>query len=160
MILGKKSRLPSDGLGFRRGQNVAHDVCGRKLGLIIQMAVDIRRGADVAVTQPFLNLLHGHVVCQQQRGAAVSEIVETDMPQTFHFQQLTEIAAQVAGIENVPHCIHKHITVIFPVVTVAADPLVFLLLFLQGQQLFPDVGDQRKRAQTGDLPPRGRSGLC
>ena len=60
----------------------------------------------------------------------MSEIVETDMPQAFHFQQLAEIAAQVTGIENVPHRIHKHITVIFPVVTVAADTLVFLLLLL------------------------------
>ena len=51
MIFGKKSRLPSDGLGFRQGQNVVHDVCGRKLGLIIQMAVDVCRGADVAVAQ-------------------------------------------------------------------------------------------------------------
>lgn len=35
------------------------------------MAVDVRRGADVAVTKPLLNLFHGHVVCQQQRGATV-----------------------------------------------------------------------------------------
>ena len=71
MIFGKKSCLPSDGLGFRQGQDIVHDVCGHKLGLIVQMAVDIRRGADVAVTQPFLDLLHGHVVGQQQRSAAV-----------------------------------------------------------------------------------------
>ena len=53
MIFGKKSCLPSDGLGFRQGQDVVHYVCGRKLGLIIQMAVDACRGADVAVTKPF-----------------------------------------------------------------------------------------------------------
>ena len=39
MIFGKKSCLPSDGLGFRQGQDVVHYVCGRKLGLIIQVAV-------------------------------------------------------------------------------------------------------------------------
>ena len=48
MIFGKKSCAPSDGLGFRQGQNIVHNVCGRKLGLIVQMAVDVRRGADVA----------------------------------------------------------------------------------------------------------------
>ena len=149
MIFGKKSCLPSDGLGFRQSQDIVHNVCGRKFGFIIQMAVDVRRGADVAVTKPLLNLFHGHVVCQQQRGATVPEIVETDMPQAFHFQQLAEIATEIPGIENVPHHIHKHIAVIFPVVAVAADPLVLLLLLLQGQQLFTDVGDQRKRAQTG-----------
>ena len=79
----------------------------------------------------------------------VPEIVETDMPQAFHFQQLAEIAAEIPGIENVPHRVHEHVAVIFPVVAVAADPLVLLLLLLQGQQLFTDVGDQRKRAQTG-----------
>ena len=64
MIFGKKSCAPSDGLGFRQGQNIVHNVCGRKLGLIVQMAVDVRRGADVAVTQPFLDLLHGNIVGQ------------------------------------------------------------------------------------------------
>ena len=71
MIFGKKSRSPSDGLSFRQSQDIVHNVCRRKLGLIVQMAVDVRRGADVAVTQPFLDLLHGHVVGQQQRGAAM-----------------------------------------------------------------------------------------
>ena len=49
MIFGKKSCAPSDGLGFRQGQNIVHNVCGRKLGLIVQMAVDVRRGADVEI---------------------------------------------------------------------------------------------------------------
>ena len=56
MIFGKKSCAPSDGFGFRQGQNIVHNVCGRKLGLIVQMAVDVRRGADVAVTQPLHDL--------------------------------------------------------------------------------------------------------
>jgi len=36
------------------------------------MAVNIRRRANIAVTQPLLNLLQRHIVCQKQRGAAVS----------------------------------------------------------------------------------------
>lgn len=52
------------------------------------MAVDIRRGADVAVTQPFLDLLHGHVVGQQQRSAAVPEIMKTNVTQIVLFKQL------------------------------------------------------------------------
>ena len=67
------------------------------------MAVDICRGADVAVTEPFLNLFHGHVVCQQQRSAAMPEIVETDMPQAFHFQQLAEIGGNASRIEDIAH---------------------------------------------------------
>ena len=57
----------------------------------------------------------------------VPEIVEADMPQTFQFQQLAEIAAEIPGIKNVPHYIHEHIAVVFPVVAVAADLLVQLL---------------------------------
>ena len=81
MIFGKKSCAPSDGLGFRQGQNIVHNVCGRKLGLIVQMAVDVRRGADVAVTQPFLDLLHGNIVGQQQRGAAMPLRYNYDKPE-------------------------------------------------------------------------------
>ena len=81
MIFCKKSCLPSDGLGFRQGQNVVHDVCRRKLGLIIQVTVDVRRGADVAVTQPFLDLLHGNIVGQQQRGAAMPLRYNYDKPE-------------------------------------------------------------------------------
>ena len=81
MIFGKKSCLPSDGLGFRQGQDVVHYVCGRKLGLIIQVAVDVCRGADIAVAQPFLDLLHGHVFGKQQRGAAVPLRYNYDKPE-------------------------------------------------------------------------------
>ena len=45
------------------------------------MGVDVGRGGDVAVTQPFLDLLHGHALFQQQAGAGVAQIVETDLPQ-------------------------------------------------------------------------------
>ena len=79
----------------------------------------------------------------------MSKVVKANVPQTVLLQQLAEIAAEIPGIKNVPHYIHEHIAVVFPVVAVAADPLVFLLLLLQGQQLLPDIVDQRKRAQTG-----------
>ena len=35
------------------------------------MGVDVRRGGDIAVTQPFLDLFHGHPLFQQQAGAGV-----------------------------------------------------------------------------------------
>lgn len=71
MISGKDSRAPSGLCGVRQAEDVVHHIYERELGLIVQMAVDVRRGADVAVAQPFLDLLHGHVVGQQQRSAAV-----------------------------------------------------------------------------------------
>ena len=81
MIFGKNSCLPPSGSGVRQAEDVVHHICRRELGLIVQMAVDVRRGADVAVTQPFLDLLHGHVVCQQQRGAAMPLRYNYDKPE-------------------------------------------------------------------------------
>ena len=42
----------------------------------IQMGVDVGRGGDIAVSQPFLYLLHGHTLLQQQAGAGVTKLVE------------------------------------------------------------------------------------
>ena len=81
MIFGKKSCLPSDGLGFRQSQDIVHNVCGRKFGFIIQMAVDVRRGADVAVTKPLLNVFEGDAVGQQQAGTAVPLRYNYDKPE-------------------------------------------------------------------------------
>ena len=44
---------------------------GRNLGVVIQMRVHVGRGGEIAVAQPFLNLLHGHAVSQQEAGTAV-----------------------------------------------------------------------------------------
>lgn len=66
MIFGKKSCLPSDGLGFRQSQDIVHYICRGDLGLVIQMAVNIRRRSNIAVAQPLLNLLQRHIVCQKQ----------------------------------------------------------------------------------------------
>ena len=40
------------------------------------MGVNVGGGGEIAVTQPFLNLLHGNAVCQKKAGAAVSKLVE------------------------------------------------------------------------------------
>ena len=73
------------------------------------MAVDIRRGADVAVAQPFLDLLHRHVVGQQQRGAAMPEIVKADMPQAGLLEEPAENGGQGLGVEKISHGVHKDV---------------------------------------------------
>ncbi len=42
------------------------------------MRVDIGCGADVAVPQPFLNLLQAHTIGVQQAGTAVPKLVEAE----------------------------------------------------------------------------------
>ena len=66
MIFGKNSCVPAGLPCVRQSQDIVHYICRGDLGLVIQMAVNIRRRADVAVTQPLLDLLQRHIVCQKQ----------------------------------------------------------------------------------------------
>ena len=70
------------------------------------MGVDVGGGGEVAVTQPFLNLLHGNAVCQKKAGAAMAQIVETDGTQTVFLQQLRELLENVVGADDVPDLVH------------------------------------------------------
>ena len=47
-------------------QSVHHSVSGGQLGIVVQMRVDVGCCREVAVSQPFLNLLHGNAVCKQK----------------------------------------------------------------------------------------------
>ena len=51
---------------LRQSKPCLHRLCRGDLGLVIQMAVNIRRRANIAVTQPLLDLLQRHIVCQKQ----------------------------------------------------------------------------------------------
>ena len=66
MIFGKSSGVPAGLLCVRQSQDIVHYICRGDLGLVIQMTINIRRRADVAVTQPLLNLLQRHIVRQKQ----------------------------------------------------------------------------------------------
>ena len=57
--------LPSLALGIRQNKNIVHYIRRSYLGFIIQMAVNIRCCADIAVTEPLLNLLHRYIVCKK-----------------------------------------------------------------------------------------------
>ena len=66
MIFGKNSGVPAGLPCVRQSQDIVHYICRGDLGLVIQMAVNIRRRADIAVTQPLLDLLQRHIVRQKQ----------------------------------------------------------------------------------------------
>ena len=46
------------------------------------MAVDVRRGGDVTVSQPLLDQLHLHALCDKERRAGVAQVVEADVLHT------------------------------------------------------------------------------
>ena len=56
------------------------DDCIRRRHLTgeIQMCINVACCADVAVTQPLLNLLQAHAIGIEQTGAAMAQVVETD----------------------------------------------------------------------------------
>ena len=54
------------------------------------MGVNVRRRGEVAVAEPFLNLLHGYSAGEHQRSAGVPEIVEPDPPHTVLLQERGE----------------------------------------------------------------------
>ena len=67
---------PAFGKFCGQGQGFFHRGGAQLFRLGIQMGVDVRRGGDVAVPQPFLNLLHGYPLFQQQAGTGVTKLVE------------------------------------------------------------------------------------
>ena len=47
-------------------QSVYHSVSRGQLGIVVQMCVDVSSGRKITMPQPFLNLLHGNAVRQQE----------------------------------------------------------------------------------------------
>jgi len=47
----------------------------------IKVAIDIGGGAHIAMSEPFLDLLHGYALCKKHRGAGVAQVVEADLHQ-------------------------------------------------------------------------------
>ena len=96
------------------------------------MRVDIRRGRNITVAQPLLNLLHRHALFQQQAGAGMAQIVKANPAQTILFQQLRKACRYGIRLEQISHCIHKYIAKVFLIIAVAADFLVVCRFAPQG----------------------------
>ena len=92
------------------------------------MGINIGCGREVAVTEPLLDLLHRDAVGEQQRRAAMPEIVETDMPQAVLIQQLWKCRGEIVGRNQRSHLIHADVVQIPLVVALAAYAPVFVLL--------------------------------
>ena len=70
----------SEVAALRQSKPCLHCLCRGDLGLVIQVGVDVRRGGEVAVAQPLLNVLERHAVGQQQAGAAMPLRYNYDKP--------------------------------------------------------------------------------
>ena len=71
------------------------DVCFRHG---IEVAIDIRRGVHIAMSEPFPDLLHWHALGKEHRGAGMAHIVEAYLLQLMLLQQLSEVLGDKIGI--------------------------------------------------------------
>jgi len=113
------------------------------------MRIDIGCGGKVAVTEPFLDLLHGDAVGQQQTGTAVTKIVIANFPQTVLLQKLCKGFGEIMRGEQFSHFIHTDVPQIVLVIAFAAHTLKFVLLFLLMQQKLLESRDQGQRSHAG-----------
>ena len=77
------------------------------------MGVDVRRGGEVAVSQPLLNVFERHAVGQQQAGAAMPEIVIPDLPHPLRLEQLRKALCDVVRLDQIANLIDTYILKIF-----------------------------------------------
>lgn len=98
--------------------------------------------------QPVLNLLEGYTVGEQERCAAVPEIVEAHLFQAVPLDECGELRGQVIGSHPLAQLVHKHEAVVFVVVAVAADLLVQFLYRLDLCKIFLESSHQRQSAHA------------
>ena len=79
----------------------------------IEVAVDIGGCAHIAMSEPFLDLLHRYALCEKHRGAGVAQIVEAYLLQVMLLQQLSEVSGDEVGIVKLAECIHTDVVVVF-----------------------------------------------
>ena len=113
------------------------------------MCVDVSGGRKGAVPQPFLNLLHGYAVHHHQAGAAVAQIVETDVLQPVLGQQPVEVLRHEVRADQLAFLIGADEIQILSAVALLEQLAVKLLLFLLLQKFFFHSRDQRQGAAAG-----------
>ena len=108
------------------------------------MPVYIGRGADVRVPHPLLDLLEVAALVDKEAGAAVTQVVETDMRQTIFFQQLAEAVAHIVRGKGPPIGPAEHIVGLD--IVLSQQPPVSLLVGPQRQEQVPHLRRQREAA--------------
>ena len=96
-------------------------VGGGYLGAVIEVGVDVAGRSDVAVAQPFLDVLESYAVGVEESRAGVPEIVESDATHPVLFQKLRECLCEIPRLDPIAHRVH--IDVIPIILTVLQSPL-------------------------------------
>ncbi len=134
---------------FSLPQRLTHGSSRVCLAYGIKVAIDIRRGAHIAMSEPFLDLLHWNALGKKHRGAGVAKVVEAYFLQVVLLQKLSEVSGDKVGIVQLAECIHADVVGVFLRVRRAHHLFHLLLLLTVLQQFASDEGLQRQRAVGG-----------
>ena len=126
-------------------QCFTHRRAGVRFRYGIEVALDSRRGAHIAMSEPFLDLLHWHALCEKHRGAGVAKIVEADLLQVVLLQQLSEVSGDEVGIVELAEGIHADVVGVFLRVRRTHHLFHLLLLLAVTNQLSSDEGLECQR---------------
>ena len=80
------------------------------------MAVDVRRGGDIAVAQPLLDQLHLHALCDKERRTGVTQVVKTNVLEVVLPQDRGKAIAHVIGREQLAQCIDTNVILVLQVI--------------------------------------------
>ena len=112
------------------GENADDGIGRRHLAGKIQMCINVAGRADVAVTEPLLNLLQAHAIGIEQTGAAMAQIVKADTLHLVRYEEVREMLTQKVGPNPLSHRVYIDIVKIIGAIAFAADlPILLLLLF-------------------------------
>lgn len=130
-------------------QRFTHCRAGVRFRYGIEVAIDICRGTHIAMSKPFLDLLHWHALCEEHRGAGVAKVVESDLLQIMLLQQLPEVSGDEVGIVELAECIHADVVGVLLRVRRAHHLFHLFLLLAMTYQFASHEGLQRQRAVGG-----------
>ena len=99
------------------------------------MCINVACCADVAVTEPLLNLFQAHTIGIEQTGTAMAQIVKADTLHLVCDQKIREMLAQEIGPNPFSHRVYVDIVKIISAIASAAD-LPILLLFISWNRKF------------------------
>ena len=108
------------------------------------MRIDISCGADVAVTEPFLDVFQCNSVCVKQTGTTVSKVMVTNPPHPILFKEFQKLCCQALRLYQFPKFVHEKAVHAVLAVAVPAQPLIRSLPVLQGVSRFLKGSNNRQ----------------
>lgn len=130
-------------------EHSAHCVCGFFLCGEVQMRINVCCGCEGAVSQPYLNPLHGDSVAEKQAGAGVSEVVEANLLQVVLLDEPCEVFRHIVGTQEIASLVNADVVEVISAIGLLEESAEHFLLLLFLQQELLHCGNERQGAEAG-----------